>query len=111
MGSDNSEKERRRFPRLTHPVYYRLARSKELRQRVSNISAGGVRIYSDVRFEKNEQIELELFFPDGYSGKGTTRVVWVHSLPPGSGPLYDIGLEFLELPDEAIKRLIAAIKE
>ncbi len=109
--ADKSKKERRRFPRLTPPVYYRVAKSEDLRQRVSNISLGGVRIYSDERFEIDQKLELELFFPNGFSGKGLARVVWIKELPPGSGAVYDVGLEFLELPEEAIKELMVAQKK
>ncbi len=109
--SDKSGKEKRRFPRITAPVYYRVANSENLRQRVSNISVGGVRIYSDERYEIGQQLELELFFPNDVSGKGVARVVWIKELPPGSGPVYDVGLEFLELADEAIKEIMAALKQ
>lgn len=109
--SDKSDKERRRFPRLAAPVYYRVAKSDDLRQRVSNISVGGVRIYSDERYEIGQRLELELFFPNNVSGKGIARVVWIKELPPGSGAVYDVGLEFLDLPDIAIRELLAAFKE
>ncbi|MFQ6038850.1 MAG: PilZ domain-containing protein, partial [Candidatus Aminicenantales bacterium] len=75
-----------------------------------NISIGGVRIYSDERLEEGQDLELELFFPNGFSGKGVARVIWIKELPPDSGALYDVGLEFLQLPDEAIKELVAALK-
>ncbi len=104
-------KERRRFPRLSSPVYYRIAKSQSLRQRVSNISLGGVRIYSDLRIDVGEQVELELHFPNGFSSKGKARVVWIKELPPASGTNYDVGLEFIELPQDAIRELIEALKD
>ena len=111
MDEDNAFKDRRRFPRISSPVYYRVAKLHSLRQRVSNISLGGIRIYSDQRLDIGEQLELELHFPSGYAGKGTARVVWIKELPPASGSSYDVGLEFLELPDEAIKELMKTLKE
>jgi hypothetical protein len=102
---DNSYKDRRRFPRLSSQVYYRFGKSKSLRQRVSNISLGGVRIYSDERLDISEEVDLELHFPNGFSGKGSARVVWIKELPPESGVSYDVGLEFLDFPDEAIEEL------
>jgi len=111
MEEDNSFKDRRRFPRLSSRVYYRIGKSQSLRQRVSNISMGGVRIYSDQRLDAGEEVELELHFPNGFSGKGSARVVWIKELPPDSGASYDVGLEFLELPDEAIEELKEALKE
>lgn len=111
MEEDNSTKNRRRFPRLSSQVYYRIGKSQSFRQRVSDISMGGVRIYSDERLDVDERVELELHFPNGFSGKGIARVAWIKELPPGSGASYDVGLEFLELPDEAIEELKEALKE
>jgi c-di-GMP-binding flagellar brake protein YcgR len=108
--SDKSDKERRRFPRLAAPVYYRVAKSDDLRQRVSDISVGGVRVYSDERYEVGQKLELELFFPNDVSGKSIARVVWIKELPPGSGAVYDVGLEFLEIPEKAIKEFLAVFK-
>jgi hypothetical protein len=102
---DNSHKDRRRFPRLSSRVYYRIGKSQSLRQRVSNISLGGVRIYSDERLDVGEEVELELHFPNGFSDKGSARVVWIKALPPDSGASYDVGLEFLEFSDETIDEL------
>ena len=111
MQDNDSPEERRRFPRLSSQVYYRIGKSKSLRQRVSNISMGGVRIYSDERLEIDEEVELELFFPNGSSGRGLARVVWIKELPPDSGASYDVGLEFLNLPKEAAKELAEVLDE
>jgi hypothetical protein len=108
---DKKERERRHFPRISSPVYYRFAKSQALRQRVSNISVGGVRIYSDHRLDVGEQVDLELYFPSGFSGKGTARVVWIKEMPPASGANYDMGLEFVHLPQEAIKEILKALKD
>ncbi len=110
VDKEKEDKERRRFPRVTSPVYYRIAQSKALRQRVSNISLGGVRIYSELRMDVGEQVDLELHFPSGFSGKGKARVVWIKDLPPESGTNYDVGLEFISLPEEAIKEILEALK-
>ena len=105
MEEDNSYKDRRRFPRLPSQVYYRIEKLHPLRQRVSNISLGGARIYSDERLAIGEEVELELHFPNGFFGKGSARVAWIKELPPESGASYDVGLEFLKFPEEAIKEL------
>ena len=108
---DKSYKDRRKFPRLSSHVYYRIGKSQSLRQRVSNISLGGVRIYSDDRLEIDEEVELELHFPSGYFGMGTARVRWINALPPESGVSYDVGLEFVEFPEEAIAELKKILEE
>ena len=111
MQDNDSPKERRRFPRLSSQVYYRIGKSQSLRQRVSNISFGGVRIYSDERLDIDEEVELELHFPNGVSGRGMARVVWIKALPPRSGASYDVGLEFLDLSEDAAKELREVLKE
>lgn len=105
MEEDSSYKDRRRFPRFPSQVYYRLGKSQSFRQRVSNISLGGMRIYSDQRLDVDEKVELELYFPSGFSGQGTARIAWSKELPPDSGASYDVGLEFLEFPDEVREEL------
>ncbi|UCE40518.1 MAG: PilZ domain-containing protein [Candidatus Aminicenantes bacterium] len=111
MKENNSPKDRRRFPRVSSRVYYRIGKSQSLRQRVSNISLAGVRIYSDERLDAGEEVELELYFPNGFSGKGSARVVWIKELPPGSGTSYDVGLEFLNLSEEVVKELTEVLKD
>ena len=110
MEEDKPGKERRRFPRLSSQVYCRIGRSQSLRQRVSNISLGGVRIYSDQRLDVGEEVELELHFPSGFSDIGRARVVWIKEMLPDSGASYDVGLEFLELPEDIIRELKETLK-
>jgi len=111
MEEDNSYKDRRRFPRLSPQVYFRIGKSQSLRQRVSNISLGGARIYSDIRWDIGEEVDLELHFPSGYAGEGKARVVWIKELPPDSGASYDVGLEFLDLPEGALLELKQALED
>jgi c-di-GMP-binding flagellar brake protein YcgR len=111
MDDDNLYDDRRRYPRLSPRVYYRIGKSQSLRQRVSNISLGGVRIYSDTRWDIGEEVELELHFASGYADKGKARVVWIKELPPDSGASYDVGLEFIELPEGVAKELAETLKK
>lgn len=109
--SNKSKTERRRFPRVMAPVYYRVAKSSTLREQVSNISLGGVRIYSDERIDEGERLELEFFLPSGSSVEAIARVVWIKELPPKAGALYDVGLEFIDLSDEAVEVLKAVLED
>ena len=58
---------------------------------------GGVRIYSNVYLKEGKQIEIKLCFPKGNWIVATVRVVWISPLPPGSGSVFDVGLEFIDL--------------
>lgn len=108
--SNKSITDRRRFPRVMAPVFYRSPRIFSQRRRVSDISPGGVRIYSDKRLEKGKRLEIEFFLPNGYSVVAIVRVVWIKELPSGSEGHYDVGLEFIHLPPIAIDELKSVLK-
>ena len=97
--------ERRRFPRLKVPILFRTAKVEEKVSPTYNLGLGGVRIYSNRYLKKGKQLKIELCFPKGNSITAAVRVVWIKVLPPGSGAAFDLGLEFLDLPPEAIDEL------
>ena len=39
------------------------------------------------------------------------RVVWIKALPPGSDALYDVGLDFINLPAKAMNELKFILEE
>jgi len=100
MTENRIDQERRRFPRVMAPVYYRSPRILRAKNRVSNISLGGIRIFSDKELKIGKNLEIEIFLPGGDSVSATTRVVWIKPLPPEAEALYDVGLEFISLPPE-----------
>jgi hypothetical protein len=75
------------------------------RRKVSNISLGGVRIYSDEYLKVGKCQEIEFFLPNNRSITATAKVVWIEELQPGSAALYDVGLEFIDLPPHAAEEL------
>lgn len=111
----NSEKkpaaERRKFPRIFAPIYFRSPRILTAKKHVSNISLGGIRIFSDEHFKVGKRFEIEIFLPSGYSITALTHVVWIKELPSGSEANYDLGLEFLSLPVGAMKELKAVLNK
>jgi hypothetical protein len=74
-------------------------------RQAANISLAGVRIYSNKPLKKGQALEIELLLPSGNSLKAIVSVVWINALPPGSEALYDVGLEFLNIADDAIPKL------
>jgi hypothetical protein len=111
MNSEKPKKERRRFPRVTAPVFYRSPRLFSPKRKVSNISPAGVRIYSDEPLEEGKRLEIEFFLPSGYSVVAIMRVVWTKKLPPDSDGKYDVGLEFIHLPPVAVDELKSVLKK
>jgi c-di-GMP-binding flagellar brake protein YcgR len=95
--------DRRRFPRLNVPVFYRPARLFGPRKVAQDVSRGGIRVYTDDALELGTRLELELFMAEGDSLTVDVRVAWVRELS-GQDTRYEAGLEFLAM-DEA--RLIA----
>jgi c-di-GMP-binding flagellar brake protein YcgR len=103
--SDKPEFNKRRFPRVRAPVLYRPIKLLGPRRRIYDISPGGVRIYSDEQLRENDQLELELFLPNGQTIVATARVVWIKRLPPDEDARFDVGLEFTSLPSNATQEL------
>ncbi len=96
---------RRQFPRVRAPVLYRAVSTAGSKHEISDISLGGVRLFSNERIRKGKRLEIELFLPKGKSLTVQAQVVWVRSLPKGSGSPFDMGLEFISLPPNAMEEL------
>jgi len=97
--------ERRKFPRIYAPIYFRSPRIFSAKRQVSNISLGGIRIFSDEHLKIGKKFEIEIFLPSGFSITALACVVWTKKLPSGSEAQFDVGLEFLDLPVGAMKEL------
>ncbi len=93
------------------PVLCKAPRILPKGQRISNISFGGVRVYTDERLYVKEQLELEFFLPDGSTVEAVAKVIWIQDMLPGSEALYDVGLEFVELAEEAKKKLKVVLED
>jgi c-di-GMP-binding flagellar brake protein YcgR len=103
--SDKNKSERRRFYRIDAPVYYRDPRIFSRKRQISNISLAGIRIFSDDPLKKNDRFEIEIFLPSKQSIVANVRIVWIKELPPDFDSLYDVGLEFISLSDNAWNEL------
>ncbi len=105
--------DRRRFRRLQAMILVRpaslLQRAKA--RRVKDISAGGLRAYSDEEHRVGAHVELELFFPDGGSETFAAEVVWVTPLEPGAPARFDIGLRFVGTASDEVQRIFELLGE
>ena len=107
----SGNRERRRFARLDAPVLYRSAPFAEAApRRVTDLSVGGARIYTDIRRRPGEWLEVELRLPGEEPFVVRARVVWVQAVAPGGPALYDMGLKFRSTTDAAARRLRAALE-
>ena len=103
--------ERRRYPRLMAPSFFRSPSIFGPRSRIFDISLGGIRVYSDYSFKKGRRLEIEIFLSKEHSIVATARVVWIKELPQGSDALYDVGLEFIKLPSNAFHELKSVLDD
>ena len=92
------------------PVFYRATRIISPKRRVSDLSLGGVRIYSDEGLAVGGQLELEFFLPDGTTVEARAKVAWLKEMPEGAEAVYDVGMEFVELSEGAVKKLKTILK-
>jgi c-di-GMP-binding flagellar brake protein YcgR len=96
--------DRRRFPRLDLPVFYRSARLFGPRQPARDLSRGGIRVLTDEPFTIGTRLEIELFLPEGDSLTIDVRVAWVRELSDQEAD-YEAGLEFLAMDEDRVARL------
>lgn len=107
MASGPSGHERRRYRRLQAPILIRpvSALTSRVRQRVNDISLGGLRAYSDEDQKPGTRLELELLLSDETSATVLAEVVWVTSLPEGAPARFDVGLRFVDARPEDLQRI------
>ena len=96
--------DRRRFPRLDVPVFYRSARLFGPRRAARDVSRGGIRVFTDDALPIGTRLEIELFLPDGESLRIDVRVAWVRELS-NEETRYEAGLEFLQMDEARVARL------
>ncbi len=108
---DSGSDERRKFPRLNAPLYFRPARRRLPRRQVVDVGLGGMRVYSDEPLSLGARFEIELFLPDRTSVDCLTEVVWVKPIAGGKPANFDIGLQFLDVPPEALEQLRGLLDE
>ena len=105
--------DRRRFPRVKVPIYYRSARLFGPRKPAHDLSVGGIRIFTDDSLSVGKRLEIELFLPDGGSLTVDVRVAWVRRLGEDEFAQYEAGLQFLGVdPDQEklLERCVMDIK-
>ena len=112
MTENDHNQNRRKYPRFSAPICYRSAPFFSTRNPLLNIGLGGIRIYSNERFKIGKRLEIELFLPDDDEIlKFTAKVVWQNALPEDATAKYDIGLQFLNIPEDGLQRLAKVLEQ
>jgi hypothetical protein len=107
------EVDRRRYRRVRAAILVRplgpLARIAP--RQVSDISAGGLRVFADEPQRVGGRIEIELVFPDGGSATCTAEVVWAERLVPGAPARFEMGLRFVEVDPDDLDGITAVLED
>jgi len=87
------------YPRLNMAIFYSPARIFHTSlQSLITIDFEGVRVYSHDLIPIGEKLIITLFFPDETELSCTVRVVWSQMVTLLDSAPYEIGLEFLDIP-------------
>ena len=109
----NRDADRRQYRRVQAPVYCR-PMGKPLfgreKTKAIDISAGGLRIYTDDEMKRGDRLELELFLPDGSSIVTAVEIVWVDHLDSNAPARYDMGLKFIDPESGALEKLAGVLE-
>ena len=105
-----ADSDRRIYPRLKVPMLWR-SPGMVARLRMVDVSLGGARVYSDDRLKLGTRVDLELLASPGSTVQVLARVVWIDELGPSGPARYDVGLEFLEVPEEMRSRLASILRK
>lgn len=102
MAENARDLDRRRYPRLKRPVFYRLPSFFDRWKSVHDVGIGGCRIYTDEKLRNGKELILDILLPDGTTVHARASVVWTARLPEGSPAEWEVGIQFFSLPDGGI---------
>lgn len=104
--------DRRRYLRLEKPISYRTAGGPDDQGGSTlDISPGGMRIHTNDSYQRGDLIQLELLLgePEASWFGVTAKVAWTLSLDVGSSARHEVGLRFVDLPEEDRRFLETAL--
>jgi len=104
--------DRRHYPRLRAPVYWRAVGLPFFwRKKTSSEDLGGVRVYLDEKLKEGGRLEIEVFLPDGTSVVCKVEVAWVEKLPERAPARFDAGLKFTAIAPGDRQRLSSVLEQ
>lgn len=109
---------RRKFPRANYKcliVIKKRLTSKTISTQTENIGAGGICVIIKEDLGLFQGVDIELYLDDNKTPvKSGGTIVWVvkKSQPKQKGtPLYDIGIEFIDIRPEDRERVAAVVEQ
>lgn len=95
----NSNYQPHLYPRLNTAIFYSPARIFHTSfQSLVSIDFEGIRVYSHELLPTGKKLTITLFFPDDIEHSCTVRVAWSQAVTLFDNISYEIGLEFLDIP-------------
>jgi len=91
------KQDRRKYPRVNAPIYFTYSSVLSRLVTPEDVSAGGVRMYSDEKIEVGRHLDLTITLPRGRIIECRGEVVWIKELPADSEASYDIGIAFYDI--------------
>ena len=108
------EGERRKYPRLQRPVFYRVPSRLDRWEEIQDVSLGGCRIYSDQRLKKGRELIVDILMPDKSTMRARAEVVWIARAQKNVAARWEIGLQFISFRTgkvEILKKFLEASAE
>ena len=97
--------ERREFPRLKRPVFYRVPSIFDRWGKIHDVSLGGCRIYSDKKLKPGRELILEVLMPDQSTLRARAQVRWAAKAPEDVEARFEVGLQFYAMPEGSLEAL------
>lgn len=103
--------DRRRYPRVRADVICRPAGIELVHhtRNATDISLGGMRVYSDEDFPIGSRLDLDVLLPDREPVRCWAEVVWRAELGDGAVAKYDLGLRFTDMEPADVQRLATVL--
>ena len=60
--------------------------------KIENISKGGFRFITDIRYELEDRLKAKIYFPDGYAQETTGRICYCNEVLNGTGFAYGFSI-------------------
>jgi len=103
-----SRPDRERFPRVQAPLFHRPVTwfAIGMYRRSAPPTHGGFRAYTDEKQKRGTLLEVEIFLPER-SGSVTVvaEIAWVEALPEGSPARFEVGMQYVKVNPDDLKRL------
>lgn len=79
------------------------------RYNTTDISLGGMRVFSDEGISVGSRLELDVMLPDESIVRCWATVVWTEELDPDAKARFEIGLMFTDMAEPDIQRLASVL--